>query len=118
MEAVGTSNSMEQLLKHQRLIAVLDGDDDNRFYPSSGTRIRQFGFRPMLKELLNANGTIYFKREWTKATKQWLYRSRLSPLSFSIPQEKIISNICNKLRDFPSHIVDQELCSLLKANSS
>lgn len=108
----------EQLLKNQKSIAVLDGDDDNRFYPSSGTRIRQFGFKPMLKELLNAKGTAYFKREWTEATKQWPYRSRIKPLSFSIPQAKIISNICNKVHDFPDHIVDQELCRELSAKSS
>ena len=108
----------EKLLKNQRLIAVLDGDDDNRFYPSSGTRIRQFGIRPMLNELLNAKGTIYFKREWTEETKQWPYRSKINPLSFSIPKVKIVSNICNKRHDFPSHIVDQDLCKELGAKSS
>ena len=108
----------EQLLKNQQSIAILDGDDDNRFYPSSGTRIKQFGFWPMLYEILNKSETIYFKREWTKATKRWPYQSTISSLSFSIPQSKVVSTVSKKRNQFPSHIVDSELCTLLGAQLS
>ena len=103
----------ENLLSTNCKLAILDGDDDERFYPTSTARIRQFGPTRWLKRLINSKDTIYFKREWTKRTNMWPYECIIKQLSFSIPAEKIRSNLLRKTRLFPDHIVDSEVCDLL-----
>jgi hypothetical protein len=103
----------ERLLNSDCKLAILDGDDDERFYPSSTTRIRDFGPTRWLDKLINRDDTIYFKREWTNRTKQWPYSCVIKKLSFSIPAEKIRSTLLKKTRLFPNHIVDQEVSNLV-----
>ena len=108
----------ENLLKDQRALAILDGDDDDRFYPSSGTRIRHFGPTRSLRKLINHSNTIYFKREWTKRTNPWPYNCKIKSISFSIPNEKIIGNPTAKKLLFPRHIVDKEVAKFVNAQTS
>ena len=103
----------ENLLSTNCKLAILDGDDDERFYPTSATRIRKFGPTRWLRRLINNKDTIYFKREWTNKTNHWPYKCIIKHLSFSIPAEKIRSTLLKKTRLFPDHIVDQEVCDLL-----
>ena len=108
----------ENLLSSGCKLAILDGDDDERFYPSSGTRLKQFGAMRWLRNLINKESTTYFKREWTNATKQWPYKCTVKQLAFSIPREKILSAPLKKTRLFPSHIVDHEVAQLLGGQTS
>jgi hypothetical protein len=103
----------EKLLKAGCKLAILDGDDDERFYPTSSTRIRQFGPTRWLRSLISQEKTVYFKREWTNVTKPWPYNCAIKKLAFSIPAEKIVSTPIEKCRLFPSHIVDQEVSELV-----
>jgi len=96
------------LLKQQSLI-LLDGDDDERHYPTSGTRYRMFGIGTGLKNLLEQPSTRIFKREWTKQTRFNPKKIKVHETSFSIPEEKIISAIPEKQTMFPRHIVDREI---------
>lgn len=108
----------KNLLALQKNIAILDGDDDERFYPISTTRFKHFGPTQWLRNLLQKDSTIYFKREWTKNTHHWPYKCRIRSLGFSIPQEKIAKIAVNKIRLFPSHIVDREIADLVSAKTS
>lgn len=101
----------ENLLKNVPL-AVLDGDDDEHFYPTSGSRIKQFGLTRWLKELIEKSDTFIFKREWTKKTNTWPYKCKILPIGFSIPSTKIIPIPTDKKNLFATHIVDPEVCLL------
>ena len=103
----------ESLLKDSCKLAILDGDDDERFYPSSRTRLKHFGPSRWLRKLLSQKTTVYFKRELTNKTNQWPYTCCIKTLSFSIPKEKIIDLASHKSRLLPSHIVDQEVADLM-----
>ena len=103
----------ESLLKDNCKLAILDGDDDERFYPSSTTRFRHFGPSRWLRKLLSQKTSVYFKREWTNKTNQWPYTCCIKPLSFAIPEEKILNRPPQKTRLLPSHIVDQEVAELM-----
>jgi hypothetical protein len=103
---------------------ILDGADTPQPYPYAGYWWRKpyWWFLPKAH-----NKFLYFKREWTSETIRNLYYQIL-PLSlcqfipapknfrsiaFSIPEEKIIidlpSNLANKQKLFPKHIVDAEV---------
>jgi len=114
----GLMTQWENLLKNQRALAILDGDDDDRFYPSSGTRIRHFGPTRWLRNLISHPNTIYFKREWTRRTYRWPYNCKLKPIAFSIPNEKIIESPTTKKLFFPSHIVDREVAKFVNAQTN
>lgn len=98
----------QSLLERQSLI-LLDGDDDERHYPTSGTRHRMFGVGTGLKNLLQQPSTRLFKREWTHRTRFNPGTVMVHETSFSIPEEKILSAIPNKQTMFPRHIVDIEV---------
>ena len=116
-EAVVLSNVWRQwglLLQWRELLArlpllLLDGDDDERLYPRSGTRLRQFGLGTGLSRLLQAPTTHMFKREFTPRSRAWGLRLQLHPLGFSIPEVAIVASVPSKTQIFPSHIVDGEL---------
>ena len=108
----------KNLLKDSCKLAILDGDDDERFYPCSTTRLKHFGPSRWLRDLLSPKMSVYFKREWTNKTNIWPYVCSIKPLAFSIPEEKIISRATQKSRLFPSHIVDQEVADLMGSKAS
>lgn len=99
---------------------VLDGADSARLYTFAGKwwRFPQWWFLP--KAHTNFR---YYKREWTPETIRNLWYqippsnlSRFLPapknlrtISFSIPSEKIITNLPLKTKLFPKHIVDPEV---------
>ena len=106
-----------ELLAAQPLL-LLDGDDDQRLYPRSGTRVRQFGIGTGLTNLLQLPNTHMFKRELTNRSRKWGLRLNIHPLAFSIPESLISQQLPNKSQLFPSHIVDQNLSNKLGASSN
>ncbi len=107
-----------QLLQWQNLLAgrpllLLDGDDDERLYPSSGTRYRQFGPLSGLRRLLAAPTCHYFKRELTDRSRAWGRRLQLHPLAFAVPESTIVAAVPAKSQRFPAHVVDEELRPLI-----
>ena len=97
-------------------VILLDGDDDARFFPFSGTRIRQYGLGSGLRSLLHSPSTYYFKRELTMKSKKWLSSLNVSPICFSIPEERIDIAPYEKKKMFPCHIVDSEIAPLLNGS--
>ena len=97
-----------ELLATQSLL-LLDGDDDQRLYPRSGTRVRQFGIGTGLANLLQLPNTHMFKRELTNRCRKWGLSLNVHPLAFSIPESLISQQLPNKSQLFPSHIIDQDL---------
>ena len=70
----------EKLLSKNCKLAILDGDDDERFYPTSTTRMRQFGPTRWLKRLINKDA-IYLTRVDGK-TNPWPYNASSSNFHF------------------------------------
>ena len=113
----GLMLQMRELLAKQPLL-LLDGDDDQRFYPRSGTRLRQFGIGTGLTNLLELPSTHIFKRELTNRSRKWGLRLSIHPLAFSIPESLISSRLPSKNQLFPSHIVDRDLSIKLGASAN
>jgi hypothetical protein len=98
---------------------LIDGSDSPRVYPYSGRWLR----RPDCWFLPKADEFLYFKREWTEESRfsllpvvapAWAMQrlpaaANLRRTSFSIPPEKIVAAAPRKTKDFPVHIVDEEL---------
>ena len=99
-------------------LLLLDGDDDQRLYPRSGTRLRQFGIGTGLTNLLELPSTHMFKRELTNRSMKWGLRLNVHPLAFSIPESLISLKLPNKSQLFPSHIVDRDLSNKLGASAN
>ena len=99
-------------------LLLLDGDDDQRLYPRSGTRLRQFGIGTGLTNLLELPSTHMFKRELTNRSRKWGLRLNVHPLAFSIPESLISLKLPNKSQLFPSHIVDRDLSDKLGASAN
>ena len=106
-----------ELLAKQPLL-MLDGDDDQRLYPRSGTRFRQFGIGTGLTNLLQLPSTHIFKRELTNRSRKWGLRLNIHPLAFAIPASQILMDLPNKSQLFPSHIVDLDLSNKLGASAN
>jgi hypothetical protein len=103
---------------------LLDGEDSQSIAPYNGRYWRKINCWLWPKAHSRFN---YFKREW--GPDSWYYRTfKLWPrlleggrhqllglhrISFSIPEEKIIKNLPVKNKDFPAHIVDQEVAARL-----
>jgi hypothetical protein len=125
-DAVVISNVWRQwglLLQWQQLLTrlpllLLDGDDDERLYPRSGTRLRQFGLGTGLDRLLQAPSTHIFKREFTPRSRAWGLRLQLHHLGFSIPETAVVASVPLKTQLFPAHIVDEELCIRVGGSAS
>jgi hypothetical protein len=114
-----------QLHKAGVAMAVLDGSDRVEPYPYAGLwwRVRSWWMLPRAH-----NRAPYFKREITPATRWFasylmlppsLGRTLgLRPIAFSIPAEKIVGEPARKDKDFPRHIVDEELAARLGGQSA
>lgn len=99
---------------------ILDGSDDPSLFGDSG----HFWRRPYYWLIPRPqNHFLYFKREWIpsqinnsrflKCLPAFLrmiipQKKNLRKISFSIPEEKIITTLPTKTRLFASHIVDEE----------
>ena len=105
-------------------VAVLDGADGPSLYPYAGSYWRS----PHRWFLPRAHVRFhYFKREWTPETMRDRYfrilprgwesvvptPRMLHPISFSIPEAKIVSNVnaAAKTKLFPRHVVDAEVAA-------
>jgi hypothetical protein len=99
---------------------ILDGQDIHQPYPAHGFWWRRRYYWLLPKAHKNF---LYFKREWLPDTHFNIFlrffpvnmRSALTNLknvrkvSFSIPSEKIVASLRQKIKDFPKHIVDAEV---------
>jgi hypothetical protein len=101
---------------------ILDGADTPQPYPYAGKwwRYPAYWFLPKAHTKFR-----YFKREWTPETIRnlwyqippcWLCKyiptpKNLYPISFSIPDEKIVKDLPIKTKLFPKHIVDAEVAN-------
>ncbi len=105
-------------------MAVLDGADRVEPYPYAGLwwRVRGWWFLPRAH-----NRAPYFKREIVPLTRWFASylllppflgrRLGLLPISFSIPAEKITSALPAKDKDFPMHVVDEEVARRVGAHT-
>jgi hypothetical protein len=114
---------------HSRNTIILDGADITRPYPASGFWWRKsyYWFLPSAHKYY-----LYFKREWTEDTHFNLAASilpsklrsllpqsiNLRKISFSIPEEKIVSTIPKKTKNFANHMVDPEVASAVEGAST
>lgn len=110
-------------------VAFLDGADYPAPYPyaSSFWRVPQWWTLPRAHKR-----GVYFKRELTAETAQRRYfmlmpsryadrlpfSKALRPIAFSIPEEKIVSQLPAKTKRFNTHVVDQEVAARVGATSS
>jgi hypothetical protein len=110
-------------------MAVVDGADRVEPYPYAGLwwRVRGWWFLPRA-----LNRATYFKREITPWT--WWFRSYLTlpppvarrlglmrgirPIAFSIPEEKIVSELPAKTKEFGAHVVDEEVAPRVGGKTS
>lgn len=108
---------------------LVDGADTPAPYPAHGFYWRRayYWFLPRAHREF-----LYFKREWTPDTRfgvlsrllpGWFKRDlpsspNLRRVAFSIPAEKIISTRPQKTKDFPSHIVDPEVCERVPGSAT
>lgn len=120
-----------QALPHLRKekTIILDGSDSPSIYPYSGKYWRElyYWFLPRAH-----NKFPYYKRELTPETlyyrwwklvpksvcKRLAFPSKLFPISFAIPDEKIVGSLPMKTKDFPVHIVDEEVCAHIPGSST
>lgn len=106
----------------------LDGEDTAQVYPYAGKWLRNWRYWtvPTVHRQF-----LYFKREWTPFSKFTMfnlfipnrfkskrYSRSLREIGFAIPEEKIVQSIPEKHKDFPMHVVDQELLDVLPRASS
>ena len=110
-------------------MAVLDGADRIEPYPYSGVWWRRRVWWTLPRALGRAT---YFKREitpWTAWFRSYLLAPpplgpalgllrRLRPIAFCIPEEKIVAGPPIKEKDFPAHVVDEELAARIGASTS
>jgi hypothetical protein len=113
-------------LTYQNTI-IVDGADTPQPYPYAGKywRYLPYWFLPKAHTKFR-----YFKREWTSETirniwyqipPRWLCKyisppKNILPISFSIPEEKIVNSLPTKTKLFPKHIVDQEVASQIQGS--
>ena len=111
-------------LNYQNTI-IVDGFDTTQPYPARGYWWRKpyYWFLPVAH-----HDFLYFKREWTPDTHFTLWRHlmpawlrkrmpqhrNVRAISYSIPTEKIITSLPDKVKDFPKHIVDEEVAARIK----
>jgi hypothetical protein len=107
----------------------LDGADDGYIFPYRGPWLRRISTWLMPKPHRHFP---YFKREWVEHEMQYSLNlpwsklgiqikkqtSNIFPISFSIPEEKIITQIPNKTQLFASHIVDEEVAKACNAKTT
>jgi hypothetical protein len=86
--------------------AVVDGGDLPWIYPYGPA-----WWRPGRLRLVRAHTrATYFKREWTSMSMLAAGRRiALEPIAISYPEEKIVSTLPPKTKDFTEHIVDLEV---------
>jgi len=115
-------------LTYQNTI-ILDGADTPQPYPYAGKwwRYPPYWFVPKAHTRF-----LYFKREWTEETirnlwyqvlPNWLCKyiptpKNFRPISFSIPEEKIVKSLPVKTKLFPKHIVDPEVARQVEGSQT
>lgn len=114
---------------NSRNTLVLDGEDTPQPYPYAGKwwRYPKWWFLPRAHKWF-----LYFKREWTPETIHNIWfkgvpkrlckflsaPNNFRPISFSIPEEKIVKKFTNRVKLFPKHIVDPEVAENIPESST
>jgi hypothetical protein len=125
----------EQLVVHRHALCrsrtvLIDGEDLPRYFPWSGAAVAR-GCREWMSMALASRGMRRFSRErtacWTPESGKRTVGSRMShlagrilsavappsPISFSIPEELVVSSVPAKSRLFFDHVVDRETCRFI-----
>lgn len=118
-------NNFRNILSNHNTI-ILDGSDSSSLFPFNSIFYKEF-----FKLNLVFNRFTYFKREFVpqqsffKCLNSYVpnYISRILEdiilkISFSIPEEKIINYIPEKVKLFPKHIIDNELIPYIEGSQS
>lgn len=108
---------------------LLDGEDHGAIYPYRGTfwHVPGHRFLPAVHKRY-----LYFKREWTPETIRYRWFKlipesvaarlpaprNLRTVAFSIPAEKVLSDLPAKSKDFPCHIVDPEVAAAVRGSAT
>lgn len=106
---------------------LLDGEDTPILFPNHWL-YKTEPIKLFSEKLYNVYP--YFKREITEETNYYRYLKlipksitnkmplpkRIQPISFSIPEEKIVNNLPVKKKLFPKHIVDEEVASKVEGS--
>jgi hypothetical protein len=118
-----------QYLPHlkKKNTVIIDGEDTPALFPYYGYFWRRplFWFIPRPHKRF-----IYYKREWTIDTKGYMYYKfipksllkflpdikNIRPISFAIPEEKIVKTLPKKTKLFPTHIVDEEVADKVEGS--
>lgn len=101
---------------------VLDGEDGPELFPYAGAYWRQPAHRSLPRVHKHH---LYFKRELTPDTVRYRWYklvpdslsshlptpSRIRPIAFSFPAEKVVSLPPRKVKDLPRHVVDPEVAA-------
>jgi hypothetical protein len=108
-------------------IAILDGVDQPSIFPFSNMKwrlkyyiwsflLRLSKFKYFKRELISGSSIYGLDRLLPAKFLQWIpLPEHIFPISFSIPQEKIYQvDPKMKIKDFPLHIVDQEIAGRLQ----
>ncbi|MBS1745643.1 MAG: glycosyltransferase family 1 protein [Bacteroidetes bacterium] len=107
----------EMLIKSKANVWLMDGEDSPVIFPYLSKHLKKF-----YNAIKPHKYFIYFKRELTNETINSIYfrmpmhkigkvaiPKNIKPVSFSIPEEKIIESLPGKHQLFASHIVDEEV---------
>ncbi|HEX5152925.1 MAG TPA: hypothetical protein VFW07_15850 [Parafilimonas sp.] len=118
--------NIERIKKTHAVVWIMDGEDSPVLFPYLGKHLKQFLFFPKPH-----NNFIYFKREFLPETLRSIYfrlplnfvhkfpyPKNVHPISFSIPQKKIISSQPLKTKLFTQHIVDKDVATELQGLKS
>ena len=115
-----TYDLLKEKVTSDSRIVIVDGDDSPSLFPYNG---RVLNWKSLFKFGGLHRKHFYFKRELGLETVYSRYLRllpkkllaldmlgpRIYPISFGIPDEKIVSYMCTKLKDFATHIVDKEI---------
>jgi hypothetical protein len=116
----------ELLKRIKAKVWVIDGEDTPVIFPYHKKDLKKFLFSPKPHRHF-----IYFKRELFSKTLNSIYLripvsllkkfklpKNIRPISFSIPQQKIIDRPRIKTKSFAQHIVDEEVATQINGSAN
>ena len=105
------------LLNSKCSVWIMDGEDSPFLFPYLGKHLKKFFnaikphryFRYFKRELLPETLSGIYYRLPVSWLSKFDFPKNITPIAFSIPEEKIIQHLPAKTKPFTSHIVDNEV---------